>query len=132
MGKPAAKQGDQVTGVDTHVVLVPSPGGPVPTPTPLPFTGRIAQGCCPTVLVEGRPAATAGSVALNVPPHIPPAPGSFPRPPDNRGTVLAGSPTVLIGGKPAARVGDKVLTCADPVPAPNGTIVGTGTVHIGP
>ena len=28
MGQPAAKQGDQVTAVDTHVVMVPSPSGP--------------------------------------------------------------------------------------------------------
>ncbi|WP_329056195.1 PAAR domain-containing protein [Amycolatopsis sp. NBC_01488] len=117
--------------MDTHIVMVPSPGGPVPTPTPLPFSGKIVQGCCATVLIAGRPAATAGSVALNVPPHVPPAPGTFSKPPDNRGTIIGGSQTVLIGGKPAARVGDKVLTCADPVPVPNGTIVGTSTVQIG-
>ena len=30
MGQPAAKQGDQITAVDMHIVMVPSPGGPVP------------------------------------------------------------------------------------------------------
>ena len=37
---PAAKQGDRVQAMDTHIVMVPSPGGPVPTPTPgHPFSG---------------------------------------------------------------------------------------------
>ena len=36
MGQPAAKQGDQIVATDTHIVLVPSPGGPVPTPLPHP------------------------------------------------------------------------------------------------
>ncbi|XXT39298.1 hypothetical protein WMF13_40875 [Sorangium sp. So ce513] len=40
-GKPAAKQGDKVVGIDTHVVMLPSPGGPVPTPAPLPFSGTL-------------------------------------------------------------------------------------------
>jgi len=38
-GKPAAKQGDLVVGIDTHIVMVPSPAGPVPTATPMPFSG---------------------------------------------------------------------------------------------
>ena len=41
MGQPAAKQGDQMTAVDMHIVMVPSPGGPVPTPLPHPFMGII-------------------------------------------------------------------------------------------
>ena len=32
MGQPAAKQGDKVMATDTHIVMIPSPGGPVPTP----------------------------------------------------------------------------------------------------
>jgi uncharacterized Zn-binding protein involved in type VI secretion len=67
----AAKQGDVVTGTDVHVVLVPSPGGPVPTPVPLPFSGTITGGCSPDVLVEGRPAAVLGSTATCSPPHVP-------------------------------------------------------------
>jgi uncharacterized Zn-binding protein involved in type VI secretion len=132
VGKPAAKLGDQVLGTDTHIVMVPSPGGPVPTPTPLPFSGKLAEQCSTTVLIAGCGAATIGSVALNTPPHVPPAPGTFGSQPANRGTVVEGSTTVLINGKGAARVGDKVLTCADPVPAPNGVIQGGGTVQIGP
>jgi uncharacterized Zn-binding protein involved in type VI secretion len=124
-----AKMGDLVTGTDTHIVLVPSPGGPVPTPTPLPFTGTITGGCSADVMIDGKPAATLGSTAMNNPPHIAPN-GPFQIPPTNQGTVMMGSATVLINNKPAARVGDSVQTCNDPVPAPTCTIQGAGTVQI--
>jgi len=26
MGQPAAKQGDQIVGTDTHIIMIPSPG----------------------------------------------------------------------------------------------------------
>jgi len=61
MPQPAARQGDPVTGTDTHIVLVPSPGGPVPTPTPLPFVGKLTSGLSTDVLINGLPAATANS-----------------------------------------------------------------------
>ncbi|MDX2022035.1 MAG: DUF6531 domain-containing protein [Deltaproteobacteria bacterium] len=32
---------DPVIGLDIHIVLVPTPGGPVPTPLPFPFVGLI-------------------------------------------------------------------------------------------
>ncbi|SCL35140.1 Zn-binding Pro-Ala-Ala-Arg (PAAR) domain-containing protein, incolved in TypeVI secretion [Micromonospora pallida] len=129
MGVPAAKLGDKVVGNDTHIIMVPSPGGPVPTPTPMPFAGTITTGCSTDVLIEGKPAAVVGSGAVNSPPHVPTG-GPFQVPPTNQGTVLAGSPTVLINGKPAARHGDKVNTCNDPAPLPNGTIVATGQVIV--
>jgi hypothetical protein len=44
MGQPAAKQGDEVVAVDTHVVMIPSPAGPVPTPMPMPFAGKLDGG----------------------------------------------------------------------------------------
>lgn len=122
MSKPAAKLGDQVRGVDVHIVLVQTGSGTVPTPTSMPFSGVITTGCVPTVLITGKPAAVVGSVAVNTPPHVPTG-GRFQTPPSNQGTVLLGSATVLFGGKPAARAGDKVLTCNDPSPAPNGTVV---------
>ena len=125
-----AKMGDLVTGTDTHIVLVPSPGGPVPTPTPLPFAGTITGGCSADVLIDGQPAAVVGSTATNNPPHVAPN-GPFQIPPTNQGTVLLGSQTVLINNKPAARVGDSVQTCNDPAPAPTCTIQGAGTVQIG-
>jgi len=122
--------GDKVVGVDTHIIMIPSPGGPVPTPTPLPFNGTITSGCSNDVLIEGKPAAVVGSKAMNVPPHIPPG-GPFQKPPTNSGTVVKGSATVLINKKPAARAGDKVMTCNDPAPLPAGTIVAVSKVIIG-
>lgn len=130
MGTPAAKQGDKVIGVDTHIVMIPSPGGPVPTPVPVPFTGQLGSGLSRDVLIEKKPAATQGSVADNLPPHAP-AGGPFQRPPSNKATVKKGSRKVLINGKAAARLGDPADTCADPADAPNGTVIGTGTVLVG-
>ena len=127
---PAAKQGDKVVGTDTHIVLVPTPGGPVPTPMPLPFAGTITGGCSTNVMISGMPAATVGSTATNAPPHIPPG-GPFQVPPTNQGTVTKGSATVLINSKPAARAGDTVMTCNDPAPAPTSSLVCAGTVMIG-
>ena len=130
MSQAAAKQGDQVVGTDTHVIMVPSPAGPVPTPTPMPFNGRLDGALSADVLVDGQPAATEGSTASNTPAHVPAA-GPFQKPPSNNGTVNAGSATVLINDKPAARSGDTAMTCNDPGDAPNGTIVGSGTVLVG-
>lgn len=127
---PGAKQGDQVVGTDVHIVMIPSPGGPVPTPLPSPFAGMITGGCSANVMIAGMPAATVGSTATNQPPHIPQG-GPFQVPPTNQGTVTQGSATVLINNKPAARVGDPVTTCNDPAPAPTSSIVGAGTVMIG-
>jgi uncharacterized Zn-binding protein involved in type VI secretion len=129
MGQPAAKQGDMVTGTDTHIVLIPSPGGPVPTPTPLPFAGTLNMSLSPTVHIMGLPAATVGSIAVNTP-HIPQG-GPFANPPTNQGQIITGSPTVMINSQKAARNGDTALTCNDPAPLPAGTVVATGTVMIG-
>jgi len=133
MGQPAAKQGDRVVAVDTHIVLMPQPPGPpVPTPSPLPFAGILDGGLSTNVKISGMPAATVGSTADNTPPHVPPPPGTgFQRPPMNKATVQQGSPTVMINGKPAARNGDKALTCNDPVDLAAGTVVAAGTVLIG-
>jgi uncharacterized Zn-binding protein involved in type VI secretion len=122
MPQPVARQNDPVTGTDIHILLVPSPGGPVPTPTPLPFAGTLVGGLSPDVLVNNLPAAVAGSVAQNMPPHLPPPGTSFSKPPTNQGRVVTGSPAVLVNGKPLARVGDPVLTCNDPADLPSGTI----------
>lgn len=131
MSKPAAKLGDKVVAVDTHIIMIPTPGGPVPTPLPHPFAGTILGGCSTNVLIEGKPAATVGSTATNLPPHIPQG-GPFQRPPTNQGTIIMGSATVLINGKPAARMGDTATTCNDPADLPVGKVVATGvTVLIG-
>jgi uncharacterized Zn-binding protein involved in type VI secretion len=122
MPQPAARQNDPVVGTDTHILLVPSPGGPVPTPTPLPFSGQIASGTSTNVYINGQPAAIATSVAQNMPAHIPPPGTSFSKPPTNMGRVVSGSPTVLVNGKQLARVGDPVMTCNDPADAPTSSI----------
>lgn len=130
MSQPAAKQGDKVIGVDTHVLMIPSPGGPVPTPTPMPFCGELDGALSSDVLVDELPAAVEGSTASNRPAHIPSA-GPFQRPPANKGTVSGGSGLVLINNKPAARAGDTAITCNDPGDAPNGTVVAAGSVLVG-
>jgi uncharacterized Zn-binding protein involved in type VI secretion len=130
MSQPAAKMGDKVVGTDVHIILIPTPGGPVPTPLPHPFAGTITGGCSPNVMIGGQPAAILGSTATNAPPHIPQG-GPFQIPPTNQGTVMKGSATVLINNKPAARTGDTVMTCNDPAPAPTSSIIAAGTVLIG-
>lgn len=132
--QPAARQHDTVTGTDVHVVMVPAAAGaPVPTPGPHPFNGPLVEQLSADVLVGGRPAATVGSVARNVPPHLPlPPTGPFQRPPTNRGTVQRGSTSVLINGAGAARLGDPVISCNDPVDAATCTVSsGDATVLIG-
>ena len=130
MGQPAAKQGDQIVGVDTHIVMIPSPGGPVPTPLPHPFSGIIDGSLSADVKIMGMAAATLNSTATNTPPHIPQG-GPFQAPRSNRGQIIMGSATVLINGKGAARNGDTANTCNDPADMPVGTVVAVGTVLIG-
>jgi uncharacterized Zn-binding protein involved in type VI secretion len=132
MGAPAATANAMVTAVDTHIVMVPTPGGPVPTPLPHPFSGALDGGLIASVKIGGQAAAVVGSTASNNPPHLPTPPGtSFQAPPANKGTVFIGSATVKIGGQAAARGGDTVTTCNDPADAPVGQIVAAGTVRIG-
>ncbi len=132
MAQPAARQGDPVAGTDIHIVMVPSISGAVPVPTPHPFSGQLLTGLSANVLINGLPAATLGSGAQNMPPHLPIGGPSFQIPPTNSGTVMAGSPTVQVNGKPLARLGDQVNTCNDPVPAPTSTIVaGSPSVMVG-
>ena len=133
MGQPAAKQGDQIVAVDTHLVMVPAPPGPpVPTPLPHPFIGIINGSLSSDVNIMGMPAATVDSTADNTPPHIPTPPGTaFQSPPTNKATIKVGSPTVKINGKMAARNGDTALTCNDPADLPNGQVIAVATVFIG-
>jgi len=130
MGQPAAKQGDKIMAKDTHIIMIPSPGGAVPTLVPHPFTGIINGNLSTNVKIMGLPAATAGSTATNIPPHIPQG-GPFQKPPLNRATIQLGSPTVKINGKMAARNGDTALTCNDPIDLPAGKVIAVGNVMIG-
>lgn len=135
MGQPAARQGDPVTGIDIHIVLVPAPPSPTPVPTPLPhpFSGTITGATVASVLIGGMAAAVVGSTATNAPPHLPTPPGTaFQSPPANKGSVSLGSGTVTVGGKAAARMGDAVKTCNDPTDADTSAITaGAPTVMIG-
>lgn len=130
MPKPVAKKGDQIIGTDTHIVMLPSPGGPIPTPTPMPFNGQINDQLSVDVLIENQPAAVEGSTADNLPPHIPTG-GPFQKPPSNKATIQMGSPKVLINNKRAAIMGNMANTCNDPVDLPNGQVIATGTVLVG-
>ncbi len=129
MGQPAAKQGDQIVATDSHIIMIPTPGGPAPMLLPHPFVGIINGGLSSNVKIGGMPAATLGSTADNMP-HIPQG-GPFQKPPTNKGTIIEGSATVMINKKPAARAGDTALTCNDPVDLPVGTVVAAGNVMIG-
>lgn len=132
MRRPAAKQGGTITAIDTHIAMAPSPGGPVPTPLPHPFNGIINGNLISNVTICSRQAATVGSTADNIPPHIPTPPGtSFQKPPANQARIQLGSGTVRINGKQAVRNGDITMTCNDPVDLPAGTVIALGTVMIG-
>ncbi len=128
MGQPAAKQGDRITALDTHIIQPPGPTSPVPVPHP--FSGIIDGALSSDVKIDGMPAATVNSTATNTPPHIPIG-GTFVKPPTNQGRIVMGSATVKINDQPAARAGDTATTCNDPTDLPVGTVVAVGTVNIG-
>jgi uncharacterized Zn-binding protein involved in type VI secretion len=128
MGQPAARQGDRIVAIDTHLIQPPGPTSPVPVPHP--FSGIIDGGLSADVTIGGLAAATVDSTATNTPPHIPIG-GTFVVPPQNRATITTGSATVRINGRPAARAGDRARTCNDPVELPVGTVIAVGTVLIG-
>ncbi|MEX2447028.1 MAG: PAAR domain-containing protein [Dehalococcoidia bacterium] len=127
----AARQDDQVSGVDIHIVMIPNPSGETPVPLPHPFNGKITGGTSKDVKIDGKPAAVMGSEVSNSPSHIAMGP-RFQKNPTNKGKVFLGFPTVLINGKMAARQGDMVMTCNDPVDMPICTISkGSTSVKIG-
>ena len=121
--KPAAKQGDHVVGVDTHLCQG--------APTPVPFDGVLDEALSPNVLAEHRHVAFVGSTATNTPPHVPPPGKTFDVPPSNQARVVVGSATVLVNHKPFARHGDAAETCNDPADLPVGSVVASSTVVVG-
>lgn len=102
--------------VGDAIAYLPNPG-PVPAPV---GQGTLGLPGAPTVLIGGRPAATAGSLCAYVvpppgspvpPPPVPVVPLPLPRPVliggmpavvkgsvAGPGTVTGGCPTVMIGG----------------------------------
>jgi uncharacterized Zn-binding protein involved in type VI secretion len=130
--QPAARQGDQIVALDTHIVYVPAGTTVVAMPWVHPFTGVINGALSSNVNIMKRPAATVDSTADNTPPHIPTLPGmSFQNAPRNLGKITGGSASVKINGKAAARNGDVAETCNDPEDQPVGKVVAIGSVLIG-
>lgn len=128
MGQPGAKQGDQVTGVNTHIITIPAlPRLPMLAPIPHPFSGILLEDSSTNVKIQDMPAATVNSVGRNLPPHIPQG-GSFQKSPLNQGKVIMGNTTGFINNKPAVRARDTVMTCNDPVDASRGKIITASTV----
>lgn len=87
----AARLNDSVTGTTAG-----EHSGHVPPHSPEAFGGQISSGCSGNVFINGRPAATAGSVTTETDGCC----GS------SQGAVATGSSSVFINGKPAARKGD--------------------------
>jgi len=115
---PGAKHLDPVLGVDIHIILIPTPGGPVPTPLPHPFIGMILDPMDyvpiigSTVLVNGSHRGQAGTAGKCLPPHIPMG-GPFQKPPGNESENFLGSATVLVDGEPFTHLVHPALTCND-------------------
>ncbi len=123
---------DPVLGVDTHIMLVPTPAGPVPTPLPLPFTGivldpagmamNMAMGGS-LILVNSLPATNCGTNVMNLPPHLPvpgpPAKGKL----DDDALLIFGALNVELGGSLAVRLGDIAMSCNDPVRLPTSVVL---------
>ncbi len=128
MGQAAAKQGDRIVARDTHTAILPTGGVQSQTHN---FSGPLQQSLSNNVRIQGKVAATVGSVGINTPRHSVQAPGvSFETPPSNRGTVVAGSRTVLVNGKPLARAGDTCETCNDPRDLRNGKLQTSGAATV--
>ena len=136
MGKPAAKKGDKIVSAtpgDIHIVMVPSPGGPVPTPLPHPCKSDLKMKLAEKVNVQGKPGAMKGSKSKHMPPHFPTPPGvSFQKPPKNEAEVFTASSNVNYEGRGAAMLGDTGMMCSDPSDTPVGVlVVPPGTVYVG-
>ncbi|MGH3901216.1 MAG: PAAR domain-containing protein [Pseudonocardiaceae bacterium] len=100
---PAARVGDPTGDL---------PEGPQQHPSP----GVIGLPGVPTVLINGRPAATVGTLhTCSFPPPAVHPPNAI---------VPPGCPTVLIGGQPAARVGDLSLCGATITAGCNTVLIG--------
>ncbi|MDC0740845.1 RHS repeat-associated core domain-containing protein [Polyangium mundeleinium] len=132
---------DVVVGVNVHSVIVPGTPNPVLLPhiyigivfDPLGLMLSCALGAGP-VLINGLPAATAGTAVRILTPHQPTPPGVAFAPDDaadGEGTLISGSKTVSIGGFAAARAGSAVSTCSYPVNTPNASIIASSSVDVG-
>ncbi|MFO0615245.1 MAG: PAAR domain-containing protein [Polyangiaceae bacterium] len=128
--EPVAKRGDRVVGVDTHVILVPSPGGPIPRPTPMPFDGEIVERPGATVFVENEDLALEAGTAQNRPGHVPIG-GTFQTPPSNMATLSSGSASVFAENRAVARSKDPARCCNDVPDDETGHVLANSTVFAG-
>jgi len=114
----AAKHMDPLVGVDVHIIMIPSPAGPIPTPLPHPYVGMVfdPMDYVPilgaTVMINGLPRGLAGSSGQALPPHIPMG-GPFMKPPSNESEIFMGSATVVVDGDPQSFLALPVLSCQD-------------------
>ena len=129
MSQPAAKEGDLISGTDSHQEIIPGPTGTI-IQSDLPFSGPIDGGLSSNVKINGRYAATVGSTAKNNPEHQP-SKGTFVKPPTNSGEVTTGSDKVKINNKKAARNNDQATTCNDAGNSNNSTVQASSTVYFG-
>lgn len=113
MSKKAARLGDMAKHDVPHCH-----GGHKPNPHS-PVNNEIQLNGAPTVEINGKKAATMGSVASNC--TI--AGCAIPKGPP--GSVASGSSTVIVCGQPAARVGDVVAYGCGP-----GKIIGPGSSDV--
>ncbi|HEX8703421.1 MAG TPA: DUF6531 domain-containing protein [Myxococcaceae bacterium] len=132
---------DPVLGLDIHIVLVPTPAGPVPTPVPMPFVGMVfdpvglaigaaigmATGGGPgLVLVNSLPVTNCGTSVTNklTMPHLPVPGVAFAKGlPGNDAELFFGSLNVSLGGTLGVRLGDIALSCSDPVRLPTSVVL---------
>jgi RHS repeat-associated protein len=132
---------DPVLGVDIHIVLVPTPAGPVPTPVPMPFVGMVfdpvglaigaaigmATGGGPgLVLVNSMPVTNAGTNVTNMltMPHLPVPGVAFAKGlPGNDAELFFGSLNVNLAGSLGVRLGEIALSCSDPVRLPTSVVL---------
>jgi RHS repeat-associated protein len=132
---------DPVLGLDIHIVLVPTPAGPVPTPVPQPFVGMVfdpvglalgaamgmALGGGPgLVLVNNLPVTNAGTAVTNLLtlPHLPVPGVAFAKgKPGNDAELFFGSLNVSLGGSLGVRLGDIAMSCSDPVRLPTSLVL---------
>nr|MBP3282887.1 AHH domain-containing protein [Treponema sp.] len=126
-GRQIAKQDDKVIGVDTHILMVPSPSGAVPTPFSHPFVGALKEDLAASVKIWNNKVATKNSVAKHLAGHVPTGPGPFQKTPDNKGKVTGGTEkSVKANGKEVAVIGSSVTTCNDIGMRDNSKVIAAG------
>ena len=111
------KHMDPILGVDVHIVLIPTPAGPIPTPIPHPHVGMIMDPfdyvpiLGSALYVNNMVKASAGTAGLLIPPSHIPMGGPFAPPPGNESEMFMGSATVDAEGDPFSFMGCPVISC---------------------